>query len=37
MEYAEFLARKAIVDNPTGHQPSDLNKKLFDFQREITA
>lgn len=37
MEYADFLERKAIVDLPTGHSPKELNPKLFDFQREITA
>ena len=37
MIYTEFLQRKAIVDLPTGHDPKDLNKQLYDFQREITA
>lgn len=37
MDYSEFLERKAIIDMPTGHSPEELNLKLFNFQREITA
>jgi hypothetical protein len=39
MNYAEFLAQKAIVDVPTGFEPSkDVDRhKLFDFQRDVTG
>lgn len=34
--YAEFLAKKAIIDAPTGiRDPKGINKSLFDFQQEI--
>lgn len=36
MEYGEFLARKKIIDAPTGLQEvPELNPMLFDFQRDI--
>lgn len=35
-EYADFLARKKIVDSPTGLRDiPELNPMLFDFQRDI--
>jgi len=37
MSYQDFLARKKIIDLPSGFQPEGLNKSLFDFQRDITA
>lgn len=38
MSYGQFLARKAIVDPPTGMQSIPaLNPALFDFQRDIVA
>jgi len=36
--YADFLARKRIIDPPTGlSRVPDLHPDLFDFQRDITA
>ena len=35
MSYADFLARKAIVDPPTGIEPGDLPACLFPFQADI--
>jgi hypothetical protein len=34
-DYAAFLARKALVDVPTGFEPGDINPMLFDFQKDI--
>lgn len=37
MNYAQFLAKKAIADPPTGlREIPELNPQLFDFQRDIT-
>lgn len=36
MDYQEFLAKKAIVDIPTGFECGELNKYLFDWQADIT-
>jgi len=37
MEYYEFLKNKAVVDIPTGLTViPELNKSLYDFQRDIT-
>lgn len=36
MNYKEFLAKKSVVDAPTGlSKIPKLNEKLFDFQRDI--
>jgi superfamily II DNA or RNA helicase len=35
MSYKEFLKDKALIDRPTGFEPTDLNPMLFDFQRDI--
>jgi len=35
MNYAEFLQNKQLVSTPTGHEPSSINAKLYDFQRDI--
>jgi superfamily II DNA or RNA helicase len=35
--YDQFLKRKHIVDSPSGFQPKNLNKNLFDFQKDITS
>lgn len=36
MEYSEFLARKKIIDKPTGIENiPELNPMLFDFQKDI--
>jgi hypothetical protein len=36
--YAEFLARKSIIDSPTGFEPkSAMPDLMFPFQRDITA
>lgn len=36
MEYSEFLAKKKMVDSPTGLKSvPELNPMLFDFQRDI--
>lgn len=36
MNYQEFLKRKAIVDVPTGFEPtSKLPEKLFEFQKDV--
>lgn len=35
MEYEKFVASKRRTEVPTGHNPSALNKNLFDFQRTI--
>lgn len=37
MEYEEFVARKRRAEVATGHQPSDLNEHLFDFQHAIVS
>lgn len=36
VDYAEFLARKAQLDNRGGFDPIDLPSHLFDFQRDLT-
>lgn len=36
MTYEKFLAEKAIVDIPTGFEPTgELPEKLFDFQKDV--
>lgn len=35
MEYSAFLAKKAVVDVPTGIDVSEINPMLFDYQRDI--
>ena len=38
MKYADFIATKRIADKPTGIADAgkiELNKQLFDFQRDI--
>lgn len=36
--YESFLARKAIVDRPSGFTPSrGLNPKLFEFQKDVVS
>ena len=35
-DYQSFLARKAIVDMPTGFDPGELNPMLFHFQKDVT-
>lgn len=37
MDYESFVASKRRQETATGHQPSDLNPSLFDFQRAIVA
>jgi len=37
MDYESFVASKRRQETATGHQPSDLNASLFDFQRAIVA
>lgn len=37
MDYESFVASKRRHEQPTGHQPGELNKNLFDFQRAIVA
>lgn len=37
MEYEDFVARKRRAEVATGHQPSDLNEHLFDFQHAIVS
>jgi DNA modification methylase len=35
--YEEFLAAKRIAQKPNGFEPQNLNKNLFDFQRDIVT
>lgn len=37
MDYELFVASKRRHEQPTGHQPGELNKNLFDFQHAIVA
>lgn len=37
MEYEDFVARKRREEVATGHQPSELNEHLFDFQHAIVS
>lgn len=37
MEYDQFVASKRRAEVATGHQPSDLNEHLFDFQHAIVS
>jgi DNA modification methylase len=37
MEYEDFVAAKRRKEVATGHQPSDLNEHLFDFQHAIVS
>lgn len=37
MKYEEFVSNKRRTEVPTGHNPGELNKHLFDFQRTIVA
>lgn len=37
MDYDEFIASKAVKEVPTGHNPSELNEHLFDFQHAIVT
>lgn len=37
MEYDQFVASKRRAEVATGHQPSDLNDHLFDFQHAIVS
>jgi hypothetical protein len=37
MEYDQFVASKRRAEVATGHQPSDLNEHLFDFQNAIVS
>lgn len=34
-DYSEWLARKAIIDPPTGIEPGELPAALFPFQADI--
>lgn len=35
--YEDFLSKKKIVDLPSGFQPKNLNKNLFDWQSDIVG
>ena len=37
MDYESFVASKRRQETATGHQPSELNASMFDFQRAIVA
>lgn len=37
MKYEDFVAAKRRAEVATGHQPSDLNEHLFDFQHTIVS
>lgn len=37
MEYDDFVANKRRAEVATGHQPSDLNEHMFDFQHAIVS
>lgn len=37
MKYKKFLESKKIIDRASGFEPEELNKYLYDFQRDITA
>lgn len=34
-DYGEFLESKKIIDLPSGFEPKELNKYLYDFQKDI--
>lgn len=36
-QYGNFLKSKKIVDVPSGFEPKELNKHLYNFQRDICA
>lgn len=36
MEYKKFLAKKELINIPSGFEPKKLSPKLFDFQEAIT-
>ena len=35
-DYQQFLDKKRLIVQPSGHDPGDLNAHLYDFQRDIT-
>jgi len=35
MEYSEFIESKKIITQPVGFEVTDINDKLFDFQKDI--
>jgi hypothetical protein len=37
MTYAQFIAKKALIDTPTGFAADNFNEKLFTFQRDIVS
>jgi superfamily II DNA or RNA helicase len=37
MKYEDFISSKAMVDDPTGVEPPELNASLYPFQRDIVS
>lgn len=35
MDYKKFIESKHFFDTPTGHEPGEINKRLFDFQMDL--